>query len=147
MAKLSSELETMSLVHLERVTARLTSSRRTILALLESANKPITITEISDRSPALAQSSIYRNLSVMEEAGLVHRIVGDHDFAFFELTEDVLGHHHHLRCTVCGDVVDIELPKNMESTLTSLATSIGKKHNYINVHHHMEFTGICNRCR
>jgi Fe2+ or Zn2+ uptake regulation protein len=144
---LSPSLEQLSFSQLERIDSRLTSSRRSILAILENAAQPMTVTEISRKTNDLPQSSIYRNLSVLIEAGLVKRIIGDHDFAFFELDDRVLGHHHHLRCTSCGTVIDIELPKNVEDQLHKLGSTIGRKHHFTDVHHQLEFTGLCDKCQ
>lgn len=144
---LSPGLEQFALERLERIGSRLTTSRQTILAILESAKKPMTVTEIDARAKNLVQSSLYRNLSVLEEAQLVSRIVNENDFAFFELDEHVLGHHHHLRCSQCGNVVDIEMSDEIENLLEKTARTVAKKYNFTNVDHHLDFTGVCKNCR
>src|SRR3546814_13652905 len=65
----------------------------------------------------MAQSSVYRNLAVLEAAGVVHRIVTSDEFARYELTEDLTGHHHHLICASCGDVADFTMPAAVEHEL------------------------------
>ena len=54
---------------LHRVGQRLTANRQALLDALTAAARPLTIPEILDRRPDLAQSSVYRNLVVLEEAG------------------------------------------------------------------------------
>ena len=51
------------------------------------------------------RARVYRNLAVLERAGVVHRIVTTDEFARYELAEDLTEHHHHhLICSACGDV-------------------------------------------
>ena len=146
MARLSENLKRIALERLSQIDARLTSAREETLAILEAADKPMTIIEISDKSKDLAQSSLYRNLTLLEESNLVHKITTEHDFAFFELSEDLLGHHHHLRCINCAQVIDVELSTKDEKTLHTLAKSIAKKYGFTNIHHHLEFSGLCAKC-
>lgn len=146
MANLSPWLEQLAETNLVAIGSRMTQSRRAILAILERATAPLTASEIADLEAEVAQSSLYRNLSVLEEANLVHRIVGDSEFAHFELAEEVLGHHHHMRCTICGKVVDVELDDKTESQLDRLSKSVANKNQFDSAHHHLEFIGICADC-
>lgn len=146
MARLSEKLRETASERLSRVDSRLTSAREETLAILESADRPMTTVEISDASQYLAQSSLYRNLTLLEEVKLVHKITTDHDFAFFELSEDLIGHHHHLRCINCAQVIDVELSDKDEKALHALAKSVAKKHDFTNIHHHLEFSGLCSKC-
>ena len=56
---------------------------------------PLTLPELLDRREELAQSSAYRGLGVLIDAGAVRRIVHDSDHARYELDERLTGHHHH----------------------------------------------------
>lgn len=147
MGSISISLEQLALAKLEKVGSRLSKSRRAILAILESTKNPITAEEISKKDTQLVQSSLYRNLKVLEDAGLVTRIVNENEFAFFELDEHVLGHHHHLRCISCGEVSDVELEDKIESVLESTSKTIAKKFRFTQVEHHLDFTGICKTCK
>src|SRR5262249_10636187 len=79
---------------LRGVNQRVTANRRAIVEALSDASRPMTIPELleSPGGRGLAQSSVYRNLVVLEQAGLVHRIVTDGEFARFELAEDLTEH-------------------------------------------------------
>ena len=50
---------------------------------------------------------MYRNLTVLEDAGVISRVVTHDEWARFELAEDIGGHHHHLICEQCGTVRDV----------------------------------------
>ena len=59
--------------------------------VLVASPRPLTIPEVLDAGNGLAQSSVYRNLVILEQAGVVHRIVTNDEFARFELAEDLVG--------------------------------------------------------
>src|SRR3546814_5274742 len=103
---------------------RYTARRRALVELLASVDQPLTIPQLLERQPDMAQSSVYRNLAVLEAAGVVHRIVTSDEFARYELTEDLTGHHHHLICASCGDVADFTVPAAVEHELEE----IGRAH-------------------
>src|SRR6476659_7103866 len=103
---------------------RYTSNRRALIDLLDATDHPVTIAEVLTLRTDLAQSSVYRNLSVLEQAGVVHRVVATDEFARYELAQDLTEHHHHLICTRCGAVEDFTLPARVERTLeTALVTA------------------------
>lgn len=104
----------------ERLTThdlRYTSGRRMIVSVLRAANGPITLPELLELAGDVPQSSAYRNLSVMEDAGIVRRLVHGGDHAHFELAEELTEHHHHLICESCGSVQDFTLDADVEATL------------------------------
>ena len=77
----------------------------------------MTIPQVLEANTRLAQSSAYRNLVVLEAAGVVTRIVTNDDFARYELAEHLTHHHHHLICSSCGDVADFALDDQAEAGL------------------------------
>ena len=82
--------------------------RRELVDILAAAPQPVSIPDVLDQDRGLAQSSVYRNLAILELAGIVHRIVTKDEFARFELSEELSGHHHHhLICSSCGAVEDV----------------------------------------
>ena len=77
MASMGSNVELHRIVR-ERLSEReqrYTTGRRRILDALVAAGGPVTLPELLADQPSLAQSSAYRNLSIMEEAGIVRRLV------------------------------------------------------------------------
>ena len=108
---------------------RYTAVRRRLVDELRRAEGPVTLPQILESATDLAQSSAYRNLSLLEEAGVVRRLVHGGDHAHFELAEELTEHHHHLICDVCGAVVDFtlgaELERRLESTFAATADDVG----------------------
>ena len=96
---------------------RYTGARRDLIQLLAEAGQPLTVDEIVVRAPKQRPSSVYRNLAVFEAEGVVRRMAGVGDLARFELTEALVGHHHHLACQVCGAMTDVQLPHDLERRL------------------------------
>ncbi len=63
---------------------RFTVGRQALVTTLYGAGRPLTAAEVLEVSD-LAQSSAYRNLTVLESCGVVHRVAGADEFARFEL--------------------------------------------------------------
>jgi Fur family transcriptional regulator, ferric uptake regulator len=131
---------------LHSVGQRLTSNRQALLDALTAAARPLTIPEILDRRPDLAQSSVYRNLVVLEEAGVVHRVLGTDEFARWELTEDLAGHHHHLICATCGRVEDVPASAGLERSVAAAAAAITRTTGFRTEHHRLDLVGVCESC-
>jgi Fe2+ or Zn2+ uptake regulation protein len=131
---------------LRRDGQRYTANRRVLIDALREADRPVTVLELIDGAPGMAQSSAYRNLSVLEDAGVVRRLVTADDTARYELAEDLTGHHHHLICERCGSVIDIDVPAELEDGVTSFSSSIAKSHGFQIEHHRLDLIGICPAC-
>jgi hypothetical protein len=131
---------------LRRDGQRYTSNRRVLIDALRAANRPVTVLELIDGAPGMAQSSAYRNLSVLEEAGVVRRLVTADDTARYELAEDLTHHHHHLICESCGSVIDIDVPAELEDGVTSFSSSVAESHGFRIEHHRLDLIGVCPAC-
>lgn len=143
---MTTDLDSLVVERLHAVNQRLTANRRTIVDVLSAATRPITIPEILAADPGLAQSSVYRNLDALEQAGVVHRVVTEDDFARFELTEDLTGHHHHLVCSSCGLVEDVPASAGLEQSLHAAAAQITDATGFRTTHHRIDLVGLCRRC-
>ena len=125
---------------------RYTSGRRQIVKGLRSAGGPVTLPELLEIASDLAQSSAYRNLSLMEEAGVVRRLVHGGDYAHYELAEELTEHHHHLICESCGLVLDFTLQPNVEHTLDKAFDQLAESEGFVPRHHVIDVYGRCARC-
>ncbi len=142
---MSAELHDTIAARLRDVGQRYTDGRRVLVERLASAPQPSTIPELLDAPPRLPQSSAYRNLDVLEQAGVVHRITGG-DFARFELAEDLTEHHHHLICARCGSVEDFTAPPSVERTLGKALAEIETAHGFTADRHRLDLIGLCADC-
>ena len=117
MAGAHTELHRTVRDRLDGTEQRYTTGRRAVVDVLAESGGPLTLPELIERSPELAQSSAYRNLAVLEEVGVVRRLVHGSDHARYELAEDLTEHHHHLICEDCGLVRDVTLTPDLERRL------------------------------
>ena len=142
----SDEVRDAVAARLRSVGQRLTANRRALLDALIAAARPLTIPEILDDRPGLAQSSVYRNLVVLEDAGVVHRVLGADEFARWELAEDLAGHHHHLICASCGRVEDVPASAGLERSVAAAAAAITRTTGFRTQHHRLDLVGVCESC-
>jgi Fur family transcriptional regulator, ferric uptake regulator len=140
------ELRELIASRLRRVQQRLTSNREAIVEVLVASPRPLTIPEVLDARNGLAQSSVYRNLVILEQAGVVHRIVTSDEFARFELAEDLVGHHHHLICSSCGTVEDVPPNARLEQSLRHAVDQVAESTGFRTQTHRVDLVGLCRRC-
>ncbi len=126
---------------------RFTVGRQYILRALSELVGPVTIPMLLDHQPKLAQSSVYRNLAVLEHAGLVSKIALGDDHAHYELGEALTKHHHHhFVCTSCGRVEDVTLADSVERALDKALQSAADEVSFTLHHHRLDLVGLCARC-
>jgi Fe2+ or Zn2+ uptake regulation protein len=143
----SAEIHDTAVVRLRQSDQRYTRNRRAIVAALEAADRPLTLPELLSASKGLPQSSAYRNLALLEEAGVVRRVMSGGEFARYELAEDLTEHHHHFICSTCGAVEDFTLPADVEGTVERALRRAAKRSQFAGVHHRLDLEGQCARCQ
>lgn len=126
---------------------RYTPLRKALVETLASSARPLTIPEILTAAPALPQSSAYRNVTTLIDAGVVRRVAGADDHGRYELSEELAGHHHHLVCGACGRVEDVPPSQRLERALGDAARSIADQQGYRVTEHRVELLGLCPDCR
>ncbi|MCA9466050.1 MAG: transcriptional repressor [Nitrospira sp.] len=125
---------------------RVTRTRQAVLSLLERTAQPLSATEIFDQlqqeKVSIDLVTVYRTVHVLKELGLVAQIeLHQEGQARFELKEG-REHHHHIRCQMCGAIVDLLL-----CPLKKLTKLIESQTQYIVDDHTLEFTGLCPKCQ
>ena len=115
--------------------------------MLVGSPRPLTLPDVLAASSELPQSSTYRNLSVLEDAGVVVRVVTGDEFTRFEISPTLTGnHHHHLVCVACGDVADFELGAPLEARLERALDEAAVKSGFSAQEHRLDLVGRCARC-
>ncbi len=126
---------------------RLTEHRRRVVGALAETPGPRTVTELTDvLGEAIPLSSLYRALAVLVEAGVVERLHEHDGVARYELSEVLVGHHHHLVCRRCGRVVDVAAGGDLDAAIDRLARRLGRRRGFRVRGHHIDFVGECERC-
>jgi Fe2+ or Zn2+ uptake regulation protein len=131
---------------LREVEQRYTPVRRTVVEVLAAAARPLTMAEILEAGPGLAQSSVYRTLAVLEDAGVVHRFPGPAGFARHELAEELTEHHHHLVCVSCGGVEDLVASSRVERTVARAVAEAAAATGFRPHGHRLDLLGVCAQC-
>jgi Fur family transcriptional regulator, ferric uptake regulator len=130
--------------HFQKNARKLTGQRQAILNLLQTQPHPLTPREIQAR---LTQgdcnlATIYRAMHLLKEMGLIHRYDFGDGIARYELAGmDCSSHHHHLICTQCATIVEINtcFPPEWEA-------KIAQEHGFRKITHKLEFFGLCPAC-
>jgi len=124
---------------------RVTGPRLAILRLLAERRSPMSSKDLFARFDAggCDLATIYRSLHLLEELGLVKRFdFGDNIGRYELVASEADGHHHHLVCTRCSGVVEIDdcFPEELER-------KISRRNGFKSVTHKLEFFGVCPRCQ
>jgi Fur family peroxide stress response transcriptional regulator len=88
--------------------------------------------------PDLSMGTVYRNLNILIEQGLVRKIDFGSTFDRFDANIDP---HYHFVCEKCGAITDLDLPID-----ASLNEWVNDKTQFKAKRHRIEFYGLCNRC-
>ncbi|MBV8162622.1 MAG: transcriptional repressor [Acidimicrobiia bacterium] len=132
---------------LARLDQRYTRHRRALVKALTQAGRPLTIPEILRTNPGLSQSTAYRNITVLIDAGAARRVSGTDDHGRFELAEALAGHHHHLVCGRCGNVADLVPTPRLERALAEAARAAAEQDGFDVTEHRFDLVGTCSECR
>lgn len=122
---------------------RMTPQRLMILEAIEGASGHISAEEIyrdiRKRYPGLNISTVYRTLDLLKETGLVTETdMGDGRVRFHSMGHE---HHHHLVCSKCGKVIDLD-----EETLSPLTSVLSEKYGFRADLKHLAIFGHCKGC-
>ena len=122
---------------------RITPQRLMILEAIEGASGHISAEEIYQdirkRYPGLNISTVYRTLELLKEMNLVTETdMGDGRVRFHSLGHE---HHHHLVCSKCGKVIDLD-----EGTLSPLTDVLSQKYGFRADLKHLAIFGRCKNC-
>jgi Fur family ferric uptake transcriptional regulator len=133
--------------------ARWTVPREAILELMSRTTKHLSAKEIyaalHRMYPGIGLTTIYRTLDLLFQMGLINKFsIGDGQSRFEFKSGEKKGHHHHIICSKCGNIIDyndfldeeLELVSKTEKHLT-------KKFNFKVLGHNIEFYGLCEKCR
>jgi Fur family ferric uptake transcriptional regulator len=124
---------------------KITGPRQAILKVLGRQAHPLSNKEIHAALPGneCDLATVYRSLHLLESMKIVKRFdLGDGVARFELLGEGDEGHHHHLICTGCGRVVEID-----ECFTRELEEKIAARNGFKAVSHKLEFFGVCPRCQ
>lgn len=128
---------------LKKKMLRLTSERKLLYKALSDQQAPLSMRELAySLSDEMNQATIYRNIDLFEELGIVNKIYTGWKYRI-ELSERFRPHHHHMTCVNCNKVIPISLGERMEKAIENF----GDKHDFKIKSHEVELRGLCKNCR
>jgi len=144
---MASQIEQQVMRRLGSAEIRYTKGRRLLIQALQQANGPRSAGDLyQDLEEEVPLSSIYRSLNTLSGLGILVPHHGPGTKIRFELSEWLMGHHHHLICQSCGTVDDISLPGQTESIIDGLVGSATADNGFEASGHSFEIYGYCGRC-
>ena len=122
---------------------RLTPQRMMILSAIENGDGHISAEEIyaqvTAKYPRVNISTVYRTLELLKRLELVTETdLGDGRLRYHPADK---GHHHHLVCTECGAVIDLD-----ESLLSPVKDVLIREYGFLADLKHLAIFGRCANC-
>jgi len=122
---------------------RLTPQRMMILSAIENSDSHISAEEIyaqvMAKYPYVNISTVYRTLELLKRLGLVTETdLGEGRVRYHPADK---GHHHHLVCTECGAIIDLD-----ESVLFPLKSTLLREYKFSADLRHLAIFGRCANC-
>ena len=122
---------------------KVTPARVAVLRFLESTNQPVDVNSIIDylrqKDVDTNPATVFRMMHDFLQKGITQQIQFQEGKARYELSNKK--HHHHLICTNCGKIEEVEgdfLQKMEEDILKSKGFRVKS--------HSLEFFGLCSDC-
>ncbi len=124
---------------------KITSQRRAVLEAFIYLDKHLlTAAEVyeyvSAKSNKINSSTVYRNLEILTDAGIISRSNLDNGVNYYELNLE--GHHHHLICISCGAA-----EKTSFCPMEKIKLSLEESTDFQPIDHKLEIYGYCGRCK
>jgi Fur family transcriptional regulator, ferric uptake regulator len=129
---------------LEGAGVRPTRQRLTVLAELMGERDDVTAQELHERlrgrGERLGLATVYRTLGLLSEEGVIDALSHRPGELSYRWCGD--GHHHHLVCSSCRRVVELD-----ECELEPWLDRISEAHGFVTTGHRLEVSGLCAECR
>ena len=123
---------------------RMTPQRIMIVSAIENSENHISAEDIYSqvvaKYPNVNVSTVYRTLELLEQLGLVTKTEMGVGRVMYHPIEK--GHHHHLVCRGCGNIIDLD-----ESVLSPLKETLMRDYQFIADLRHLGILGLCANCR
>ena len=122
----------------------ITNPRIIVLEQLLKYKKPISVDSLlSSLNNQVAKSTLYRVLNDLKDINILHEFSTPDNQTVVELIFEDHPHHHHLFCSDCGEIIDVEMATEFENRLLKEIKRIEKKFNFVIEDHRLELFGKC----
>ena len=122
----------------------ITNPRIIVLEALLELKGPITVDDLlAQLKNKVAKSTLYRVLNDLKNINVLNEFSTPDNQTVVELILEDHTHHHHLFCSDCGEIIDVEMAKEFENKLSKEIKRIEKEFNFIIEDHRLELFGKC----
>jgi Fur family ferric uptake transcriptional regulator len=126
------------------VGVRPTRQRLVVLTELMGERNDVTAQELHERLRArgerLGLATVYRTLGLLADEGVIDSLSHHPGELCYRWCGE--GHHHHLVCSSCHQVVELE-----DCELEPWLERIAGEHDFVTTGHRLEVSGLCAGCR
>jgi Fur family ferric uptake transcriptional regulator len=123
---------------------RITAQRAVLLEVIRESDGHLDADEIYRRArtkdPRISLSTVYRNLAMLKDLGLVSELHLDEEHHHYEIREDT--DHYHLICSGCDRVFEFESP-----LVAQMVADVDEGHGFLSERAHVDLVGLCRDCR
>ncbi|HVA29631.1 MAG TPA: Fur family transcriptional regulator [Gaiellaceae bacterium] len=95
---------------------------------------------LRDRGSTTGLATVYRTLALLSEKGVIDSLSHHGTELCFRLCTE--SHHHHLLCTTCHRVVEVE-----QCGIDGWVEEVASRHGFVATEHRVEIAGVCSACR
>ncbi|MGI8494279.1 MAG: Fur family transcriptional regulator [Pyrinomonadaceae bacterium] len=131
--------------HIQKKGLRKTAQRDLILEIFLLTEEHLSSEDlywlVHQKHPDIGQTTVYRTLKLLTEAGLAREVRLGDGRAYYEHHFE-LGHHDHMICTECGKVIEF-----FSAELEAMQDAMAEKFNFKPTHHSLRILGVCEDCR
>jgi Fe2+ or Zn2+ uptake regulation protein len=124
---------------------RMTSQRRLLLKVLAESHGHLDAEAIyalaKEKDPNISLATVYRNLKVLKEAGIVQERLLDREGQkhHYEVAAEA---HYHFTCVECGQVIEFESP-----LIEQASEELAQRLNLEIIHTRVHLEGYCVNCQ
>ena len=95
---------------------------------------------LRERDSSTGLATVYRTLALLSDHGVVDSFAHHGTELCYRLCTEA--HHHHLVCSSCHRVVEVE-----QCGLGDWLDEVSRRHGFVATDHRVEITGLCTACR
>ena len=140
-----SEEQEVFLKHLQMKGLKRTSQRDLILEVFLKTEAHLSNEDLYDlvkkEDPTVGQTTVYRTLKLLTEAGLAREVRFGDGRAHYEHNYKHQ-HHDHMICSACGQIIEF-----FSAELEAIQDEMAAKHDFEVTQHLLRIIGVCADCR
>jgi len=139
------EEQEVFLKHIQKAGLKRTAQRDLILDVFLRTEQHLSSEDlyglVKKEDPAVGQTTVYRTLKLLSEAGLAREVRFGDGRTYYEHNYKH-EHHDHMICTECGRIIEF-----FSAELEAIQDQMADKYQFLPTQHSLRILGICSECR